>query len=66
MISRIRNSRSATLVAAVLFLVGGGLAVRPPTSQVQLVAGVVFILIGILGLYNGIAGESVVETFRRS
>ncbi len=65
MISRVRNSRYATLVAAVLFLVGGGLTVHPPTGQVQLVAGVVFVGIGVLGLYNGIIGESVVETFRR-
>lgn len=64
-ISRLRSSRAATLVAAVLFVAVGGYVAFGATSQLQLAAGIVFVIVGLLGLYNGLAGESVVKTLRR-
>lgn len=56
-ISGVRNSRAATLVAALLFLVGGGYVALVATSQPQLAVGVVFVAIGLLGLYNGLVAS---------
>lgn len=64
-ISHLRNSRLTNFVGAMLFLVVGVSVVRSQTSQIQLGVGVVFVVVGVLGVYNGIAGESVVETFRQ-
>lgn len=51
-VSRVRGSRVANLIGAILFLVGGGYIAYIASGVVQLGFGILLLLIGLLGLYN--------------
>lgn len=60
-----RGSRAANILGALLFLMVGlyNIAIEP--SVVSLILGILFLIIGMLGLYNQLLGEPVTETVKR-
>ena len=59
-----RGSRPANILGSLLFIIFASYNLVIETSVVNHILGVLFLVIGLLGLYNQFLGESVIETVK--
>ena len=65
-IQRFRSSRPVNILASVIILGVGLYNIVIESGAGNLAIGLLFVVIGLFGLYNQFVGESVVDTLKSS